>query len=159
MLLLIRKLHPDPDRDFFVLHSTMLLLIPFSFQNGYLLNSILHSTMLLLILRSMALRLENGHFYIPLCFYLYSVHFDFIIAVFIFYIPLCFYLYYFPHDRAEPGDFFYIPLCFYLYVVDKNINTGRRIFTFHYASTYTVTRRSAVTRGSILHSTMLLLIR
>ena len=83
------------------------------------------------------------------------------------------------HTPQPPGRRIYIPLWFYLYLSLQTKNlwqsylhstmvllilliatspSASTAFTFHYGSTYTVTRGSMVTRRSNLHSTMVLLI-
>ena len=105
------------------------------------------------------LTISTSNIYIPLCFYLYfNRPRDSSIPVYI-YIPLCFYLYVFPTPTRKSGREIYIPLCFYLYpaapepaapepdlhstmlLLIQNdgiyIIPANKIFTFHYASTYT----------------------
>ena len=76
----------------------------------------LHSTMLLLIRILNFFRFPLDYIYIPLCFYLYICSCKLSIS------PVT----------------IYIPLCFYLYDVVSVAITGPDIFTFHYASTYTL---------------------
>ena len=53
----------------------------------------------------------------------------------------------------------YIPLCFYLYAGTIPVNSSGSVFTFHYASTYTLSGSIGKNLLNHLHSTMLLLIR
>ena len=115
----------------------MLLLIQLTASVQRLAQSDLHSTMLLLILVLLRPSMHGNPIYIPLCFYLYA-------------------------DGMRPGESIfeiYIPLCFYLYSAGSSGVASNAVFTFHYASTYTIVE--TITTGQIyhLHSTMLLLIR
>ena len=77
--------------------------------------------------------------YIPLCFYLYITISSTIRNSLIIYIPLCFYLYGLLMFAGDIYFLIYIPLCFYLYKhFSKMYGKIRYLFTFHYASTYTI---------------------
>ena len=98
------------------LHSTMLLLYLFSTVLLYNLVISLHSTMLLLYLTSSLKESSPFRLYIPLCFY-YIEEFCILRGV---------------------KSFLYIPLCFYYILYNGRVLRSPVIFTFHYASTISV---------------------
>ena len=93
--------------------------------------------MLLLILLCNQHHIRDKLIYIPLCFYLYFFcrNRTYLYCI---YIPLCFYLYHTLIAAAYSCQKIYIPLCFYLYFHCSTVSTSAEGFTFHYASTYTV---------------------
>ena len=99
----------------------------------------LHSTMLLLIPGQEQFTVRRKVIYIPLCFYLYRSSLlpflmcqSYLHSTMLLLIPSPF------HSPRVSGKDIYIPLCFYLYWKWIDIKGSTRIFTFHYASTYTV---------------------
>ena len=78
--------------------------------------------------------------YIPLCFYFIELHLSILQAtMFLIYIPLCFYFIGVSGRDLRSDCHIYIPLCFYFIRSENDKPVFRRKFTFHYASTLSIT--------------------